>query len=57
MTKKRLLEILEPVNDDADVYFAVTGENVPFKYAYDVYADDVVNDKDKQNELTLVCHF
>lgn len=57
MLKKRLLKILESVSDDAVIYFAVTGENVPFKYAHDVYADDIVNDEDKQNELTLVCHF
>lgn len=57
MTKKRLLEILESVDNDADIYFAVTSKNIRFEYADGIYVVDVMNEKDKQNELTLVLHF
>ena len=58
MTKKQLIEALEGLSDDTEIYILCTSLDLPGgEYAHDVYFDDKVTGDNIQNEITLVAHF
>ncbi len=56
MKKKDLLEAIENLDNDAQVFVRVTRLNGDDHYADDVYVTDVVDDADLENEFTIVAH-
>ena len=58
MTKKELMDAMQDLDDDAEVYILCTAEEMNGgQYADDVYFDDVVKGSEVQNEITIVAHF
>lgn len=58
ITKKQLLEALEGLDDDTQIFVLCTSLDLPGgEYAHDMYFDDKVTGNNLQNEITLIAHF